>query len=403
MADKTALQESSQALFSSIADFIGAADVDKKFDLKKYPTFADFKRDYKKVIEEAHTRVDTPGVSLNDVIKFLDTNNDWYVSSNIIAVQLIKQITSIDPDYKIKSKGYQNLFYLRGDNAVMGTIQKLFTIANKAPITVKNQAAFGNINKWNPADIYLASKKAKDVLAATLKNAKPKSYTFSDLNIVTSDLIDSGDLLPLSLKKTTKSAVLQKVNFNRKTEIEYLKKISFKKTTDWQPYKRVAFGKKTETRDMRIMLNTGGDIKLRHDPSAKRFVAEFIGGGAEARGGSIGSMKVFTELLAFVDKQTAQKVLKEYIDGEKQYFKEIEPYIKQRDKMNKQNPNLFDFKRGEVSAINIINRIMPILKKWFDRKDKKSQQEINNFIHIMFEYVTSRTPLSGKFVIAKGN
>ena len=400
MADKTALQESSQALFSSLADFIGASDIDKKFDLKKYPLFADFKSAYKKLLEQSYKRVETPGVSYNDIIKFLDSNNDWYISSNIIAVELIKEVEKIDKDFKIRGKGYQNLFYLRGDDAVMGTIQKLFTIANKAPITIKNQAAFGNINKWSPADIYLASKVAKDKLAKELKNAKPKSYTFANLNIITSDLIDSGDLLPLSLKKTTKTAQLQQVNFDRKDEIKLLKKISLKGTTDWKPYKRVAFGQKTETRDMRIFLNTGGDIKLRHDPSAKRFVAEFLGGGAEARGGSIGSMKVFCELLNFVDTQIAQKVLKDYTDGEKKYYKEIEPYIKQRDKLNKQNPKLFDFKRGEISAVNIINKIMPTLKKFFN--DKRYEEKANQFIRIMFEYVTSRTQLSGKFVIAKG-
>lgn len=400
MADKTALQESAQALFSSLADYIGASEIDKSFDVKEYPLFSDFKSKYKSQLEQSYKRIDTPGVSYTDIIKFLDSNNDWYISSNIIAVELIKQIEKIDKDFNIKGKGYQNLFYLRGDSAVMGTIQKLFTIANKAPITIKNQAAFGNINKWSPADIYLASKVAKDKLTKELKSAKPKSYTFANLNVITSDLIDSGDLLPLSLKKTTKSAQLQQVNFDRKDEIKLLKKISLKGTTDWKPYKRVAFGKKTETRDMRILLNTGGDIKLRHDPSAKRFVAEFIGGGAEARGGSIGSMKVFTELMEFVDPQVAKKVLKDYNEGEKKYFKEIEPYIKQRDKMNKQNPKLFDFKRGEISAVNIINNIMPTLKKFF--RDKRNEEKANQFIRLMFEYVTSRTPLSGKFVIAKG-
>jgi hypothetical protein len=36
--------------------------------------------------------------------------------------------------------------------AIMGNIQKLFSIANKAPITKKKQASFGNINKWSPAE-----------------------------------------------------------------------------------------------------------------------------------------------------------------------------------------------------------------------------------------------------------
>ena len=38
MPDKTALFESSQALFASIADNVGVIDISKKLDTKKYPT-----------------------------------------------------------------------------------------------------------------------------------------------------------------------------------------------------------------------------------------------------------------------------------------------------------------------------------------------------------------------------
>ena len=69
--------------------------------------------------------------------------------------------------------------------------------------------------------------------------------------------------------------------------------------------------------------------------------------------------------------------------------------------MNKANPKLFDHKRGEISAVNIINKVMPIIKDWFSRTDKSSKAEIDDFIRIMFEYVTSRTENSGRFVIAK--
>ena len=61
----------------------------------------------------------------------------------------------------------------------------------------------------------------------------------------------------------------------------------------------------------------------------------------------------------------------------------------------------FDHKRDEISAISIINRVMPIIKDWFSRTDKNSKAEIDDFIRIMFEYVTSRTENSGRFVIAK--
>jgi hypothetical protein len=397
MADKTALQESSQALFCAIADFLGINESNKILDLKKFSSYEDFKIKNEKIISNASIKIVSPGVSLKDIESFLIENEDWYKSSILIANSLIREISNIDSDFKIKSSGFQNIYYFRGDVDVMGSIQKLFNIANKSPITIKKQATFGNINKWNPADIYLASDNAKNIIKKEADQAKPNSYTFSNLNILTSDLIDSGDLLPLSLKKSTSTVTIQRVNFDRKQEIEMLKKISIKNVTDWKPYKPVKFPNKGETRDMRIILNTGGDIKLRHDPSAGRFVAEFIGGGAEARGGSIGSMKVFCELLGFVDKATADKVLNEFIKGEKEYNKSIEPVKKMRTALDKKNPKLFDFKRGEISAINIINRIMPILKPWFSKKDPR----VNEFIRLMFEYVTSRTQLSGKFVIAK--
>ena len=397
MADKTALAESSQALFCSIADNLGAVD-SKLLDLKKFPTYVDFKSSNEKLVNESFKRTNTPGVSLKDMETFLISNVDWYKSSVLIAKKLIDDILTIDPNYKIKMKGYQNLYYFRGDEAIMGNIQKLFTIANKAPITKKNQASFGNINKWSPADIYLASKKAYDEIEKDLKSAKPGSYNFTHLNTLTANLIDSGDLLPLSLKKTTSTVELVKVNFNRQDELKYLSKISFDSLSDWKPYVPVEFPKKGATRDIRIFLNNKGEIKLRHDPSAKRFVIEFIGGGAEARGGSIGSMKIFCELLGFVDKPTATKLLKTYNDGEKIYYQKMEPIEKLKKSMD---PKLFDHKRGEISAVNIINKVMPIVKAWFSRKDAKSMNEINDFIRIMFEYVTSRTERSGRFVIAK--
>jgi len=398
MADKTALAESSQALFCAIADFLGENKSKKVLDVKQYLTYTDFKRNIGEgIVSIAEKRIRTPGVSLSHIETFLEKNNDWYKSSVLIAKKLVQDITSVDADFKIKQEGFQNLFYFRGDQEVMGNIEKLFKIANTSPITVKNQVKFGNVNKWSPADIYLATNKAKGDIAQAVRKTKPKSYSFIDLNILTSNLIDSGDLLPLSLKKTTKDVQLQKVNFDKKSEIKALERVSLssKKVTNWQLYKKVPFGTKGETRDMRVFLNNNGEIKFRHDPSAKRFVAEFIGGGAEARGGSIGSIKLFCELMSFVDKQTSKQILKEYQEGEKQYFIDL----KLIENLRAKDKKLFDHERGAISAMNIINRIMPILKNWFTKTDKK---RVDDFIRIIFQYITSRTPLSGKFVIAKG-
>ena len=392
MADLTTLAESSQALFCSIADYIGVQRTNQLFDPKKYPDYTDFRNQITDAtLKAAHKNIATPGVLLNELELFLKKDTKWYVSSLQIAKKLINDITKIDPDFKISAQGFQQIFYYRGDKEIMGTIEKLFKIANKSGY--KSQNKFGNLNKWNPADIYLATKKAKKALKEELKGAKEKVYGFQNLNIITSDLIDSGDLFPLSLKKTTKEATLQMVNFDRKAEIKLIKTISIKGVTDWQLYKKVKYPTKGVTRDMRILLESGGDIKLRHDPSAKRFVAEAIFSKAEARGGSIGSMKVLSEIIHFVNPDIAKQILDKYKKGEQKYF----DALKKIEYLRKDKPR-FDYERGAISAIYVVNEVMPVLKKFFqdNRKD-----EGNKVLRLMFEYITSRTPLSGKFVIAK--
>ena len=408
MADRTTLAESSQALFCAIADKLGAQNSQKFLDIKKYEDYAAFTGlpGTKSLIAASYKRIRVASkgspITLSQINKFLDENPDWYKSSVLIAKKLIKNINKIDPDYNIKAADFQSLYYFRGDEEVMGNIEKLFKIANKSPITkVPGQIKFGNVNKWSPADMYLASKYSKKQINSQLLEAtkESKTYTFGNLNELVNNLIDSGNLLPLSLKKkTTEDVILERVNFDKKAELKKIRDVSISPqgVTDWKPYKQVPFGEKSETRDIRVFLNNNGEVKFRHDPSAKRFVAEFIGKGAEARAGSIGSIKVFCELMAFVDKTTAKKLLKAYQEGEKEYFKLL-PEIQELRKDKKR----FDFERGAISAITIINRIMPILKNWFTRKHPRDKKEIDIFVKILYSYITSRSPLSGKFVIAK--
>ena len=367
-------------------------------DLSKYSTYLKFKKNFSKsIISTAFKRITTPGVSLKDIDEYLSNDDGWYKSSVLIAKKLIKDITFIDPDYKIKQEGFQEIYYFRGDNEVMIPIEELFKIANNSPATA---VKFGNVNKWSPADIYLATIKAKKDIAKELREVRStKSYTFPKLNILTSNLIDSGDLLPLSLKKTTIDVKLEKVNFNKKDELKKMKdaSMSSKGVSDWKPYKRVKFGEKTETRDLKIHLNNGGMIKIRHDPTPK-FVAEFVVSGGEARGGSIGSIAQFCAMFNFVDKTTSQKVLREFRDGETKY----KVALAKIESLRKTDKNKYDFERGTLSGINVVNRIMPILKPWFKRTSPQGKRQVDDFIKILYSYVTSRSPLSGKFVIAKG-
>jgi len=399
MADKTALAESSQALFCAIADFLGEKKSNQVLDLSKNSTYAEFKTSISKsIMNAAFKRINTPGVTLTDIDKYLINDDGWYKSSVLIAKKLIKDITSIDPDYKIKQEGFQEIYYFRGDNEIMIPIEQLFKIANKS--SVPGQPKFANVNKWSPADIYLASTKAKRDIATELNEVRSsKSYTFPKLNILTSNLIDSGDLLPLSLKKTTTDVRLEKVNFDKKDELKKMKdaSMSSKGVSDWRPYKRVKFGQKTETRDLKIHLNNGGMIKIRHSPADPKFVAEFVVSGAEARGGGIGSIAQFCMLFNFADKSISQKLLNLYIKGEK----EFKVALTKIESLRGIDKNRYDFERGALSGIHVINKIMPILKPWFKRTSPQAKRQIDDFIKILYSYVTSRSKLSGQFVIAK--
>jgi hypothetical protein len=363
----------------------------------------EFKRNLpKSTMNAAIKRCNLHLVTLENIDTFLVQNNDWYKSSVLIAKKLIKDITTIDPDYKIKQAGFQKLYYFRGDDEVMLPIQELFEIANKSP--VPGQPKFGDVNKWSPADIYFASEKAKKNIARELHQVRPtKSYTFPKLNILTSDLIDSGDLLPLSLKKTTKDVQLVKVNFDKKVELKKMKDVSVspKGVSDWVPYKKVKYGQKTETRDLKVHLNNGGMIKIRHSPSDPKFVSEFVVSGAKARGGGIGSIKTFCLLFDFVDKATSQKLLREYNEGEKKFKAALAKIIKPPKSAPKPDKDRFDFERGALSGLHVINKIMPILKPWFKRTTPAGKRQIDDFLKILYSYVTSRLKLSGKFVIAK--
>ena len=64
----------------------------------------------------------------------------------------------------------------------------------------------------------------------------------------------------------------------------------------------------------------------------------------------------------------------------------------------------YDYVRGELSSILVTNKVNDILQKWFklnNNIDKDKTNPVDDFIRILFRYVTSRSETSAKFVIAK--
>ena len=455
--DDTTLFESAQAIFCSLADYLGTNKAKEVLDIKKFPTFPDFlasnnnnasgpkyKNNNQQLLKTALTRVNVD-VDPKLVYNFLSTGKKgegWYKSSILIAMAIVTQLKNIKvkgntfANFNIAKSGYEagKMFYLRGDKDVMSSIGELFKIANKSEptkllITEGKAVRFKDINKWSPADIYFANKFGKLAIAKELNKARSefRSYEFSDLNGLIADQINLGQLLPLSLKKTTSAVKIELVNFDPKLKDTLLRQVKFSKetvadrTTDWKKYERAggvnksyleswkAYKEstiKTNARGLRFNIRVGkaeGQIQIRHDPSGSvngRLVVEFIGGGADARGGSVGSAEIFHDIWATMDQTAATKFLTDYRKAILNFSKIKKSY--ELEKVNLRKSGIYrgitqyDHYMAIASAEQVSNKIMPHIKKWF-RNNKNSEKTIK----LMFRYVTSREPRSSKFVIAK--
>ena len=414
----TKFGESAQALFCAIADIVGSSKADKVLDLKKYTNYVEFEADNRKIIEQAYKAIDTPGASLDGIEEFLkkpSDKNGWYRSSVLIALKLLQDITKLMSNLgynkfnKFQTPGINNLFYKRGDNPIMGNIEKLFKIANKNTKywNTLGQPSFGDINKWSPADMYFASDTAKGNVNKELSFAQSNqgSYNIDRLNILITENMKSGDLFPLSLKKQTKQVDLQPVNFDQKSKAEILKNVKYKDIYKVESKAgKLWFTPQDPQRDMLLGVvdNKGGDkgkIQIRHEPSAGQWKVDFTYRGAQARGGSLTSFDAFSKLIGQHNAKVGAEFLKQYKIGNNLFKAQNKIHEKTKAEFrNKYGKEAYDKRRGELSAITIINRVMPVISSWLA---KEKQEVKTEFIRSIFTYVTSRAPKSGKFVIAK--
>jgi len=350
MADATAKFETAQALFCAIVDYVGLANIPDPLSSKgKNITYSIGKTKYKGIdtyecflnwysvkfrgkltIAQIFNKGVKADATFKEVDEFLRKDMEWYLSSTRIAIKLLTEINTITrlsgwKKRNVGKAGWQSVMYRRGDQAVMGTIDLLWREANKGQLAfnatgpkTKGQV-FGDINKWNPADIYWSTKVAVDALAKELKSArKPSSgvYKFDNLNKITRKLIASGDLLPLSLKKNARGEIsIVLVNWNRKQEMNSVATYSAGALdppvfTKYTPQKLIAVGpgKAGERKltiqgaegrrdfSLHILVNgqakKGMRLKCRHDAAgsgpSKWLVQIFEAGKNESAGSLVG-------------------------------------------------------------------------------------------------------------------
>lgn len=411
MADQITKQESAQALFCAMADFIGAAKVESLFDLKKYPDYISFKDFWNKTypttkIEnsfKSHVDTDT---DLKTIEKFLVDDNSWYQSSLLIAKKLILDIDDISQKFtSIKRPSWSSIFYVRGDKNIMKSIETLFQEANENQKSLQNKGAksrvnFGDINKWSPADIYLASPKAKKSIGEMVKNKN--GLTFSKLNLFIYDLIIAGDLLPLSLKKQVREVKIQKVNFSRPEELKKIRKLKSYGMNDWKPRSKQLKEKKQTSRDLKVYISPDKKseyIQFEHGATAGAFKIIYFSSDMDARGGALSSPKIFVELTFLVDSSKSLKNWLQKYNIANANFKLVDKKLlngKPKPVKGTEAGNLYRKQRGDLSGTEVTDVVIPDLIKYFS-----DQERADKTVQMLYQYITSRLDNSAAFVIAK--
>jgi len=167
-AEETARNESSQCLYAALAWYVYGKQIPENQKITK----ADFTKAYAKcsTTETLESMIDLP--------------EDWHKSS----------IWGANKLYTLyKGKTYT---FHRGSNYV-DKIENTFKRINKV------EGAFGNLNKWSPADIYMITEKGK----TAIDNDISKATNLGDLNKRMIKHYKSGDVVGVSLKKIGTSAV----------------------------------------------------------------------------------------------------------------------------------------------------------------------------------------------------
>jgi len=418
--------EGAQALFCYIADVLGAKKTVKEYKpyLGKVKRASEFFDVNKKIIDKAYSSGAVKTEKPKDVIlKFIEKNDDWFISSLRISQYIIEEVNDISSKFqKIKKPNWDNLFYRHGDDEVMGGMAILFKSANQEFKKTNGSTFFGNINKWSPADIYFASDIARNVIKKLISNSETKknNLKFATLNQRIGNLIDNGELLPLSLKQVRKNVVIKKVNFSRSDEEKLLAETF---AAGVKPYKVMtgSFEAKNQSfkftkpyvggRDILVSLKSGkyqGVIQFRHTPASngkasKGFKVVLKYSGASALGGQVSSFDILVEQIKINDSTFAKQMADIFKKGYSEFEKAMKIYNEfgggttRYKSGNKEMKDKFNNDVGAISALTLMNPLRKAIDIYFRTPTEKQ----HNVIRSIFAYVASRTVNSSPFVIAK--
>ena len=234
-AKKTAIAESGQAVYCQyVVDNVGVT-VDSVIDSAK--------------LRKAYDKCVTTGASFEE-IESMDP--DWKKSSIMGAL-------------KLKTPYGQGYKYLRGGDMVE-KVSKAFSKVKKA------QGWYGDLNKWSPADIYIAK---SGFTALQLQDELADITTWETLNARMYELLKDKKFIGVSLKKMETGAHLADINFPTDTStVDFTYESMESPMTSTSGYLIMKKGPQTIKVNFRTFTSSGG------------FSGEVLGG--SARHGKVG-------------------------------------------------------------------------------------------------------------------
>jgi len=234
-AKKTAIAESAQAVYAQyVVDNTGVT-VDSVIDSAK--------------LKKAYDKCVTTGASFEE-IESMDP--DWKKSSIMGAL-------------KLKTPYGQGYKYLRGGDMVE-KVSKAFSKVKKA------QGWYGDLNKWSPADIYIAK---SGFTAQQLQDELAGITTWETLNARMYELLIDKKFIGVSLKKMETGAHLADINFPTDTStVDFTYESMESPMTSTSGYLIMKKGPQTIKVNFRTFTSSGG------------FSGEVLGG--SARHGKVG-------------------------------------------------------------------------------------------------------------------
>ena len=191
-AKQTAVQESTSCLYNALRFHVFPNE-------KLTPGMGLITTDH---MNKAAEWIDTPGVTLGQMLDFANQDPDW---TEVFMDGANKLYDKVNPSAN------NDFIFVRGDKDIDdGVVKEAFKKCKESLV----HKELKNEDKWNPSDIWIVSKRAKGDIIKILKpyGVKATTTTIEVLNDALSQLFTDGKLMGLSLKKTGGSGTVKIVN-----------------------------------------------------------------------------------------------------------------------------------------------------------------------------------------------